>query len=75
MRTETYTCDECGAVKGESNHWFVADIDGSYFGILRWPPESAESPSGERLHLCGLGCATKAMTKALQRFDGPAKCT
>lgn len=27
MRVETVKCDECGAIKGESNHWLKIQVD------------------------------------------------
>lgn len=63
----TYTCDVCGAVKREANHWFrvlVACRGVSVrFTIVPWGCGTGRQK--QEMHLCGLECAHKAMAKAL----------
>lgn len=62
MKVETVKCDECGAIKGESNHWLVLDVfkdDGS--PLLPWIHIGDVSPEKgfERRDLCGQACFYK----------------
>ena len=62
----TFTCDICGKRKGEANHWFkAAKFDDRYpgFKIIPWGTGDIEN----EMHLCGMECAVKAMTKAMQQ--------
>lgn len=62
MKVETVKCDECGAIKGESNHWLALDVrNGAPF-----PPWihigdiHVESESGfQRRDICGQACFYK----------------
>lgn len=69
MEFTSYKCDECGKVKGESNHWFwCARVPGPRFVVAAWDCVNCD-PSVEIVevkHLCGMGCAVKAMTKAME---------
>lgn len=67
MRIETVKCDQCGAVKGESNHWLHMDVatnrDGNiiYVSIGR-----AKTEQGfERMDLCGQECFHKILDALL----------
>lgn len=69
MEFISYKCDECGAVKAEANHWFLACIMfGPRFVITPWGSELPDTASP--LHLCGLSCAVKAMQKSMQEVSG-----
>ena len=62
-------CDVCGKLKEEANHWYRAvKTDEPRFVIVAWDP-CAILPKGAPgvLHLCGMGCAVKAMTKAMEQ--------
>ena len=75
----TQSCDECGKLRvSDANHWYKAvQFDSSAlplraFYIMPWnlaidPPRGVFACIGETktLHLCGMECAVKAMTKAL----------
>ena len=59
----TFICDVCGKTKGDVNHWFQAWHDGG-FQIQKWN----DLDKGSKVqHLCGMECAVKAMTKAMQQ--------
>jgi hypothetical protein len=59
-------CDECGAIKGDANHWLVGRYpffgDEIFFSIGLWTDAVASKPGV--LHLCGDAC----MQRALGRF-------
>lgn len=67
----SFTCDICGKKKGEANHWWMVllgDVPcydegqpGQRFTLLPW--NSAESRNNDMYHLCGQGCAMKAMVR------------
>jgi hypothetical protein len=67
MKSETYTCDECGKQKQESNHWWIlsqvarAQL-GPCFSLL---PMNliGRVESGISEHLCSESCAIKALSK------------
>lgn len=70
----TFRCDECGKLKEEANHWYRAirwmrSIEGKpeepAFTIVTWG-QKLECPGERQLHLCGMNCAVKAMTKAVE---------
>ena len=67
----TFRCDECGKLKEEANHWFrAAEIAGPCFMLMTWgDSEELISPDEieKTLHLCGMGCALKAMAKAMEQ--------
>jgi len=66
-----YTCDICGKKKGEANHWWMlmlGDVPcfeegqpNQRFTVLPW--NSNESRNTEMRHLCGQGCAMKALER------------
>ena len=73
MKSALFTCDQCGAQKKESNHWFIGvRYPGNNAYMIRmW--DTKLLLSGVMVtslipeeHLCGLGCATKAMCAALE---------
>ena len=67
----SFNCDICGKKKGEANHWWMVllrDVPcydegqpSSRFTLLPW--NAAESRNGDLYHLCGQGCAMKAMVR------------
>ncbi len=65
----TVSCDECGAVRGEANHWFRALVftfsGGRKFIIQEWQVELTPPSGDTELHLCSEQCAAKAMSKAI----------
>jgi hypothetical protein len=71
----SFTCDVCGATKGEANHWWMLslaecacdDVDQmpQRFSVMPWSVD--QSRNGEMRHLCGKGCAMQA----LERFMTP----
>lgn len=66
-RIVTYTCDNCGAVKKETNHWFVGSVNGS-FDITPWNDTDANSYQGI-LHLCGDACVLARVQEFLGKVQ------
>lgn len=75
MRKETYICDECGAERGETNHWFSlstrlfqyggpASMKEEGFFLFPWDGEARG-----QVHLCGQGC----VHAVLDRFMSTGK--
>lgn len=74
---ESFNCDICGKAKLESNHWWLVttadvlcseeDQPSKRFTLIPW--NEAESRNPDLHHLCGEGCATKA----LERFMSTGK--
>lgn len=68
----TVTCNLCGAVKKDVNHWYaVVTLPGQVITIITWSVAeeffAANKPSlKEALHLCGQAC----VRKELDRFFG-----
>lgn len=65
MKIETYTCDICGKLRGEGNHWFTAyeyssEPTSVQFGV--WGEFS--------LHICGSECAVKLLQRNIERLQG-----
>lgn len=65
----TVTCDECGALKREANHWFkaIASKELHRFEICPFREELTGYPeNGKReLDLCSESCAVKVMSRAM----------
>ncbi len=76
MRVETVRCDQCGAIKGEGNHWLYVDVE----KLAPWdsdglhaPAKTAEIMLGhavviegyERHDLCGQDCFHKHLDALL----------
>ena len=66
----SYRCDECGRMKGESNHWYIAEHRPGIrtFIVAEW---GCHNIVGEfkMLHLCGLPCAMKSLQKAMESHE------
>jgi hypothetical protein len=66
-----FTCDICGKRKGEANHWWMALLGevpcwdegqpAARFTLFPW--NMGESRNRDMYHLCGQGCAMKAMER------------
>lgn len=63
MKVETVKCDECGAIKGESNHWLAIDVrpesisEGNQLISIGF--KNVPSPNFNRRDLCGQACFYK----------------
>ena len=65
---QTYSCDVCGKVRGEMNHWWLVSGFGpediTLLGIQPW--DSAEAALAEA-HLCGEKCLHDYLSQWLSR--------
>lgn len=61
------TCDICGAVRGETNHWQVAIQAEDMSGIMFVPAEEAtvqrNMPRVTIQDICGQACAVKRLSQ------------
>lgn len=69
MRTERFTCDQCGIEKGETNHWYIVvlpPLEG--FNVYTW-----ESGMPGK-HVCGQNCASILLARwmATGKLDKPS---
>jgi hypothetical protein len=60
-----YTCDECGAVKRDVNHWFKIVSTSDSLRLVSWNFELGgyEQDHLRVKHICGDACVTKAVAK------------
>mgnify|MGYP001544478491 CR=1 FL=1 len=68
---ESFICDICGNIKLESNHWWMVSLGdvfcfeegqpARHFTLVPW--DAAESRNPKVHHICGEGCATKALER------------
>jgi hypothetical protein len=82
MERPVITCDVCGRVKGETNHWFlaIAPIDtsdprsnGIAFGTSA---AELEDPRGLiRQHICGQECMHKRLSRWIEASTAPTPTT
>ena len=71
MIGQSVTCEECGAVRDASNHWFELrrTLSGAPY-FREWTYE-AEQPGTE--HICGEKCAHAVLSKYLTALRELAK--
>lgn len=61
MRKPTDTCDNCGAARKQTNHWYLLNPSPAGFKLLRWNDVDAGVPG--YLHICGQLCATECQAR------------
>ena len=66
----TQSCDECGILRKDANHWFRAFVRPGVFTITGWDEQRVKfvelrGSGGKEMHLCSESCAVKAMCKAI----------
>jgi hypothetical protein len=70
MRVETVKCDQCGAIKGEGNHWLYVDVE-NIAGTKHQRPviiidiDGDPQDNCERRDLCGQDCFHKHLDALL----------
>lgn len=63
-KIETYKCDVCGVLKGETNHWFKISMGTAYAIVAKFDvAETGESLS----HVCGQSCAQHKLNEFMGR--------
>ncbi len=62
MKTTTITCDVCGKVKGESNHWFKVEIRSQCIFVTpaSWARNTKEQDA------CGQECVHKLLDRWME---------
>ena len=66
MEFSSYKCDICGKTKGSANHWFrFLNTEAGTFVLAPWDCALILVDDDTEGHACGLGCATKAMLRAM----------
>tara|TARA_R110000868_G_scaffold64453_1_gene193477 strand:+ start:173 stop:424 length:252 start_codon:yes stop_codon:yes gene_type:complete len=69
----TYTCDNCGAVKGETNHWFAVQYLGTRSTLLPTFKLLGFMDSGaDDQHLCGEACVMAKVSHCLREISAAA---
>lgn len=67
-----WQCDICGRTKGPSNHWWIGyphSHPPKGLVIQRWDDALAAAEGAGHVHLCGLQCATRWVTRFLPECD------
>ncbi len=68
---ESFLCDICGNTKLASNHWWMISLGdvfcfeegqpARHFSLVPWDEGESRNPKAH--HICGEGCATKALER------------
>lgn len=77
--TQTITCDVCGAVKRETNHWWQAMVNVGLramlvqpiFGEIGWGGPGMGDANSEVVHLCGQDCVNRKVAEIMKQSSGP----
>jgi hypothetical protein len=68
QKTETI-CDQCGARKGETNHWwFVFEDEQKYITVYKVPPVAWNSKN-KMQDYCSEQCVTRALSEFMGRVE------
>lgn len=68
---ESYTCDQCGTQKKDTNHWWVMSIGLGNAHLMLWDQTNEDFLNGNTaLHLCGEACVQKKVSE----FMGGKSC-
>jgi hypothetical protein len=71
-RTLQITCDQCGKVKAQANHWWIGRFNtddpaaGGLFIMLL--PIDETAPVGDDHHLCGEECVQKFVAQKMREM-------
>lgn len=69
MKIDTFKCDQCGSMKGQTNHWwaFYSELwgDGRGYSTVIITLDQANESGVDVQHYCGVPCLTQALHKAL----------
>jgi hypothetical protein len=68
MKIDSYKCDGCGKMKGETNHWWLIMIQGAAMQMLPWqmaPNPDAHGSDNARVfqHICSQACAIRLISE------------
>jgi hypothetical protein len=62
MRVDTFKCDVCGQIKGDTNHWFRIDTGGGGLELHGW---NAVQATPSTVDLCSDQCVIKTVQQWL----------
>jgi len=72
MKVDTFSCDVCGELRKDTNHWFLAfsnfgkpEFTITEVALKVWSEHEAKF--GGYVHLCGIECATKFVARELAK--------
>ena len=73
-QNRTYTCDVCGATKGEANHWWLASVAqqskaSRRLTVSAWDEQTRAHVLGA-IDVCGSECLHTAVTR-YERGESP----
>jgi len=60
-----YSCDQCGAEQAQTNHWFVAYIEGQRLTLQPLHGNEAGRAGAKRFDLCGEACVVRKVSEFL----------
>lgn len=72
MKLHQFSCDVCGRVKGEANHWFLGyhHPAASIIHLSKWNDGiERDGDDGHIAHLCGLECVNKWVQQQLTKGE------
>jgi hypothetical protein len=66
MITAQISCDVCGRVKGEANHWWIVITYPDRANHIAFGPANTKAAEGSKVeHICGEACAHIRLARAL----------
>jgi len=65
MKREIFSCDVCGAEQAQTNHWFVAYIEGRRLTLQPLAGNEAGRSGAQQFDLCGEACVAKKVSEFL----------
>lgn len=69
MIVTQFKCDQCGAIRQDSNHWFVVgQSNGGEMLLTNWNPNIAQHDEAQ--HICGAGCLLKVVDAWAAKGEG-----
>jgi uncharacterized protein (DUF486 family) len=70
MRSETITCDVCGAVKQASNHWYVLVVEDNGKAFISIYLAVDYNVAGQRVDICGQACIIRKVSQLIGKTEG-----
>lgn len=61
---ETIECDQCGTVRGPSNHWILVKTDDGTVNFAPWNDDYKEYDK----HICGEACVSKLLSQKIAEW-------
>jgi hypothetical protein len=61
MKIDSYKCDGCGKMKGETNHWWLIEFESGIFTVFCWLANVAQHARAK--HICSQACAIRVISE------------